>query len=605
MQQKLTTLQGHKQESDFKYQQAQEANRTIQEHLESYNIERNDLRKQLQEVQVSLTNADRDAQQQKSDAEEALWRLEEQLSAELDEARHQNQKLNTQLAETEASHEFKCREYEDQLRKYRHPLGSHKPSHRSTIFQQPTSVQEAKQSRRDHSRSSSRATVTPAVETPTPAANYGTPRKPRKRIDRETISDVEFQAATQLADGNVPYKGPVAQQLSQSRGSLASGSYQRSSQATLHASAYLILEDDVWAPQELGRHETSTEDGVTLRSSPSQAPTEIPETLQDSLSQPKLFSNLDREHEARSAHEPSSSSSSLGLDELTERLPGTTTAPQDLDGVRRYPSDSSSTQKLTEESKERQTQVSSENPFFAAPRPLSRANMSKRMNSASQQRQESHIIELTESFATSDSSLPRTPLRSHAAKERAETQRSSPAFMSQAIARTVYGRRASQPPRTASSAGSKRGASDSLEQSSTKRAKAVSSEAATSEMPSVRMTRAAVAIARRRSDSQASETQSQSQYAASTTGPSIGDSQSQRASIKKSESQSQQKTAKASQSQSQNLSNIPAVSRMRSSQGSSSASSPRNPKGRRTSKITNRFDQELHETKESKTIARR
>ncbi|OJD30396.1 myosin ii heavy chain [Diplodia corticola] len=575
IQQQLDNLQTQKQEIDLKYQQIQPNNDTVQEQLRLSNNELAGLYRQLEETQVSLKESEQEAAQQKIYSEEMLRQREEQWAVEANGMRGQLQEANTQMQEIEASHQIQREEYEAQLRYYLHERENDEPGQFCGANQQLIHPIEDKF--RHPPSISSKLPESPVLEVMMPAANSGSTRKPRRKLDRSNKSVSHAVDKTQPEQSQIPHNSSASQRdtqpgLEDSRKQV----YHRSSDGSTFG-------EDFWVSQELGKHERLTEHGVTLLPTQGEATVEDPETLSDLLSKPKLFSEIAKEHVDDQNKSTSSLSSLLSSDmDIPEGLAGLHLQPDDA-------VESTPTPRFRgADGTVRRTTASMENPFFEEDRPVSQANTSRRMNSAYQLRQESYR---SDSVAV-DASLPRTPFHAPRGITRMESdQGSSPLFMDQAKSRnnatyshhhTTQSTNAEQSVDSSPSGAVKRLTSGESDEYSSKRIKGTSSKYRSSPI----MTRA---ISRAGPRSQVSETQSQDLRVR------FPEESSQVSA--KAESQTQTATSRPPQPPSQRSTRVPSMSRMKTSEGSSWGgirnSPPRNARKRKADEIGGRFDQEI------------
>ncbi|KAB2570809.1 Myosin heavy chain [Lasiodiplodia theobromae] len=574
---RLNDLQVQKRESDLRCKQAEENNATVQGQLQASNNKFAELQQQLEAARNLVKEYDQEAEKQKSDAEEWLHLREEQWAAEAEGIRSQLEAANSQMQENEASTQLRFEEYEEQLRNYRR-LRENTKSERQIDMDEHLALQTGNVVR-PPTATSANTLRSPAPEVMIPAANSGSVRKPRRKLRRSNKS------TDQTIDETQPEKSLLLRNPPSFQGDSQPGPERSHIRATQPSSDGSSFGEDFWVSQELGKQERLTEQGVMSLPPHRQKVAENLETIQDLLRTPKRFSQFDKEHDS---HEERSSSSGLSSVPSTDlEIPDSLFPPQlDQDDV----ATSSPTSRLRDrDSTARQTNPSIENPFFEEERPVSRANTGKRMESSYQLRQGSHQPD----SAVVDESLPRTPFNSRGTARAQSSQRDSPLFMDPPNARnqvtyshhhTTQPTHVSQSIYSTPSGASKRRASGQDETYSSKRVKGGPTNYRSSPIMTRAVSRGAV------SHSQVPESQSQDLHVRfpEESGEAAVDveSQPQETPQKPLQPQSQQQSARA-----------PSVSRMRTSEASSSNavrnSPPKGGRRRKTEEIGGRFDQEI------------
>ncbi|KAL1644989.1 hypothetical protein SLS58_004060 [Diplodia intermedia] len=577
LQQQLSGVQTQKQEIDLKCQQLQQDNDTVQEQLEATNNELAMIHRQLEETQTLLKESEQEAARQKSDAEEMLLQREEQWAAEVDGIRSQLQESNAQLQENEASHQLHCEEYEEQLRSQVPTSENNEPGKDDEMTQQLRHPTEDVS--RPPASVSPNALRSPVPETMVPAANSRSIRKPRRKLDRSNKSVSHSVARTQPEESQ-----PLHNPTDDSQGHTQPGIQGSRTQVSHRSSDGSTFGEDFWVSQELGKHEKLTEQGVDLLQSQGEMEVEIPETLQDSLRKPKLFSEFAREQEDIQENDATSSLSSAQSSNLD--------IPEGLAALHLQQEDRAEATPTPEgrgtDGTARQTYASMENPFFEEERPVSRANMSRRLETSYQLRQESY----QSGSGVAEASLPRTPLHPPHGTERAESgECSSPLFMeppkpknnvTYSHRQTTQSTKAEQDSHSTPSGALKRPNSGDYDEPSSKRVKGTSNKYRSSPI----MTRATSRAGPR---SQVAESQSQDLRVRFPEEPSQVSANAG--------SQPQSAPQKPSQPQSQQPTRVPSMSRMKTSEGSSSGgtrnATPKKARRRKTDEIGGRFDQEI------------
>lgn len=602
MRQQLNSLQNDKHESDAKHQQAQELNQRIQEQLVSLNAECKELCQDLKETRNLLTESVHEAEKQRTDAEEELHQRDGEWTAECEDLRRQVQESNARVAESETNHQLKCREYEDQLQHSRQTLNrDQSESQGQKSVQHAHGIAPLRRALPD-SRNSNMAVHDASM----PAANSGQ-KRPRRKLDRSTNFSTDTAKVSRIKEGD-SQRSPSYYQGTSRPGSDNSESQRLT---TPRSPGVPVFDESLWETQGLGMHESLTENGVGLHESPNDTLLEIPETIEESLTKPPLFSEFEKDQEQQDDHETSDLSSMItpAVNELAKNYSeyvqdDTSLLPDDEEA-------SSPTRRLSDRAAIRQMDMSIVIPFFEEDRPVSRANVSKRIESSAHPRRATpqmagempnHSISHTDLFQT-----PRPPSTTI---ENGTNCDSSPPFMSEPTQRNmvVYGhnrgtqstmdREVSRHLSTPSGA-VKRRPSGNAGHAAHKRPKTASTTSANTRQ-SPRVTRASAKAGPR---SHVSETQSQ-QPPEDSTGESQMESlkfesQSQVVSGNASQAQKKDLLTKTSQSQSQNLSNIPPISRMRSSTGppsSATGTSPARTSRRRKTSTTmaGRFNTEIN-----------
>ncbi|KAL1615250.1 hypothetical protein SLS54_009181 [Diplodia seriata] len=571
LQQQLSGVQTQKQETDLKCQQLQQDNDTVQKQLGATNNELAMIHRQLEETQTLLKESEQEAARQKSDAEEMLLQREEQWAAEFDGIRSQLQESNAQLQENEASHQLQCEEYAEQLRSQVPTSENNEPGKDDEMTQQLRHP--AEDVSRPPASVSPNTLRSPVPEIMAPAANSGSIRKPRRKLDRSNKSVSHSVAITQ------PEESQLLHNLTDPQCRTQPGLQGSRTQVSHRSSDGSTFGEDFWVSQELGRHEKLTEQGVDRLQSQGEMEVEIPETLQDSLRKPKLFSEFAREQEVSQENDPTSGLSSAQSSDLD--------IPEGLAALHIQQEDRVETTPTPEgrgtDGTVRQTYASMENPFFEEERPVSRANMSRRLETSYQLRQESY----QSGSGVAEASLPRTPLHPPHGIERAESgQCSSPLFMeppkpknnvTYSHHQTTQSTKAEQDSNSTPSGALKRPKSGDYDESSSKRVKGTSNKYRSSPI----MTRATSRAGPR---SQVAESQSQDLRVRFPEEPSQVSANAG--------SQPQSAPQNPSQPQAQQPTRVPSMSRMRTSEGSRNAT-PKKARRRKTDEIGGRFDQEI------------
>ncbi|EKG11450.1 hypothetical protein MPH_11465 [Macrophomina phaseolina MS6] len=589
IQQQFKALQDKNKLSDEAHQRGQERIQEIQEQLVALDAERDELRQELEEADSRLAESDQEAAKQRSDAEETLRMREAQWAAECEDLGQLLQAAYARLEENEASHQLKCDEYEERLRNYHQALEKHRSkSHNGDTMQPSHGIGPSRRMISNSSGSSSSS-----VHASLPAANSAQ-RRPQRKLDRPTKSSHDSMIKPRFIKRQSERKAACSQEASPP----ASANSESQRQATPRSPGEAGFEEDLWASQELGRHETLTEQGVSLNSLQDESLQEIPEILEKCLSKPMLFSDFNQEQGLSQDEHSSSLLSSMitpDVDELGKDV--SSLVQDDVPFVLDNPEASSPTQRLSDTVIAKQVQISVANPLSEDDRPISQANMSKRIDSTTGPRRNS--LRMDPNDLAPDVAVFRTPYRPSQTPEDAYDHESSPEFMSEPSqknlvvhghnlpAQSSMGRDDSYHFSTPAGAVKRRAFYNNVK-APQKRAR-TKSTATPSVRPSPRVTRAS---AKAGPQSHISETQTHSQEQHG------GLMRVSEAASIKPKSQSQAAAVHDSQLQPRSVPRVPVVSRMRSSVGSSSSatgSSPaRNSRRRKASAMSGRFEEEIN-----------